>query len=84
MKRQKPQTPPTTIPPRPAVSSPSLAKVLAPSDSQIPSRPTASTSTSVSTPTISAALARPTPSRTSTPGPVRSVKLVMSKSKQGS
>lgn len=80
IKRQRPQTPPITIPPRPAVSSPSLAKVLAPSDSQIPSRPTVSTST----PTISAALAKSSPSRTSTPGPVRSVKLVMSKSKQGS
>jgi len=79
IKRQRPQTPPTAIP-RPAVSSPSLAKVLAPSDSQIPPRPT----TSTSTPIISAALAKSTPSRTSTPGPVRSVKLVMSKGKQGS
>jgi histone demethylase JARID1 len=74
-KRPKPQIP-TNPSPRPAqpVSSPSLAKVLAPSESQLSPRPTASTS--ISTNQLSP-LTKPTPSRTSTP--VRSVKLVVTK-----
>lgn len=80
LKRTRPQTPTTGLSPRPAVSSPSLAKVLAPSDSQISPRLSASTSTPTNQ--ISSTLAKSTPSRTSTP--VRSVKLVMPKNKQSS
>jgi histone demethylase JARID1 len=77
----KPQTPKPPIPlsdpsPRSShiVSSPSLAKVLAPSDSQPPVRP----STSAVMPSIQLSTpAKSSPSRTSTP--VRSVKLVVSK-----
>jgi histone demethylase JARID1 len=74
-KRNKPQTPSNPSPrPSQTVSSPSLAKVLAPSDSQPSPRPTASTSmpSNQLPPSINS-----TPSRTSTP--VRSVKLVVSK-----
>jgi len=80
----KPQTPKPHTPsgpsPRPSliVSSPSLAKVLAPSDSQPSLR--ASMSTAMPSNQLSTS-DKSSPSRTSTP--VRSVKLVVSK-KQGS
>jgi len=76
----KPQTPSSGPSPRPSqtVSSPSLAKVLAPSDSQPSIRPP--TSTTIPSNQLSTS-AKSSPSRTSTP--VRSVKLVVSK-KQGS
>ena len=69
----KPQTPSSAPSPRPSqiVSSPSLAKVLAPNDSQLPLR----SSTSMVMPLNQASPS--SPSRTSTP--VRSVKLVISK-----
>lgn len=81
-KRPKPQTPkpqtpkpqtPSAPSPRPSqtVSSPSLAKVLAPSDSQLPLRPSTSMMMPLNQPSPSS------PSRTATP--VRSVKLVVSK-----
>jgi len=76
----KPQTPSSDPSPRPSqiVSSPSLAKVLAPNDSQPSLRPNALV---VMPPIQLSTQAKSPPSRTSTP--VRSVKLVISK-KQGS